>query len=70
MCNMQLYIIIIMHNRKTETHCTHHASLGMTQVTNSISREEFLSLLNNQTEEFKNIEDMINNYTQGTTSSM
>ena len=53
-------------------------SLGMTQVTNSIGREEFLSLLNNQTEELKNlkdeldknIEEMINNYTQGTTSSM
>ena len=46
----------------------------MTEVTNSIGREEFLSLLNNQTEELKNlkdeldknIEEMINNYTQGT----
>ena len=50
----------------------------MTEVTNSISREEFQSLLNNQTDELKNLKDeldkkmeeIINNYTQGTTSSI
>ena len=54
-------------------------SLGI-EVTNSISREEFLTLLMNQknhTEELKNLKDeldkkmeeMLNNYTQGKTSN-